>query len=227
MWDGAVNHLEVQAMAPISNPLEMGETITNVVDKLNRDSSYRAHFASVFGGETITGEKLLKSIAHFQASLVSKDSKYDKVKRGEENYTDQEERGYQLFLEKCNSCHSEPLFTNHEFENNGLPVDSVYKDLGRMGITQNSQDSLKFKVPTLRNIEFSFPYMHDGRFNTLYEVIDHYESGIHESETLSEELRKGLKLTENEKVDLVTFLLTLSDKEFLFNPDFGFPRKKY
>jgi cytochrome c peroxidase len=225
MWDGAVNHLDVQALAPITHPAEMGETLPNVIVKLQRSSDYPQLFRTVFGDSVITGQHLLKALAQFQLTLVSSHSKYDKFKAGEVEFTEQEMRGYELFKGNCASCHKEPLFTNGEFANSGLPMDTTLNDLGRMKITNLTSDSLLFKVPTLRNIEFSYPYMHDGRFKTIREVLNHYDSGIVHSNTLAIELEDGMPLSSTEKVDLTAFLLTLTDKEFLFNPDFAFPRK--
>lgn len=226
MWDGAVNHLDVQALAPITHPAEMGNTIQAAVASLQAAPRYRKAFQEAFGDADITGERLLKALAQFQLTLVSANSKYDQVMRKEPGvaFTAQEQRGYQVFQTHCNSCHTEPLFTTGDFENNGLQPDPTLNDLGRMTITHQPDDSLKFKVPTLRNIEFSFPYMHDGRFNRLGQVLRHYTSQIHESPTLAPVLRGNLPLTEAEMVDVLAFLLTLSDKEFLFNPDHGFPR---
>lgn len=225
MWDGAVNHLDVQALAPITHPAEMGETLPNVIVKVQRSSDYPQLFRTVFGDSVITGQHLLKALAQFQLTLVSSHSKYDKFKAGEVEFTEQEMRGYELFKGNCASCHKEPLFTNGEFANSGLPMDTTLNDLGRMKITNLASDSLLFKVPTLRNIEFSYPYMHDGRFKTIREVLNHYDSGIVHSNTLAIELEDGMPLSSTEKVDLTAFLLTLTDKEFLFNPDFAFPRK--
>ncbi|MCF8464229.1 MAG: c-type cytochrome [Flavobacteriales bacterium] len=224
MWDGAVNHLDMQALAPITHPAEMGENLNNVIAKLQRTSSYPKLFQAAFGDSIVTGKHILKALSQFQLTLVSANSKYDKMKRGEYDFTEQEQRGYQLFKANCNSCHQEPLFTNGAFENTGLPVDTTLNDYGRMLITKIASDSLRFKVPTLRNIEYSYPYMHDGRFKTIRQVLNHYGDGIFDSETLANELKGGIPLTSNEKVDLTAFLLTLTDKEFLFNPEFAFPR---
>ena len=141
-----------------------------------------------------------------------------------DTFTQQEQNGYLLFKKHCASCHTEPLFTNLQFENNGLPVDSILNDWGRMRITQKANDSLKFKVPTLRNIEFSFPYMHDGRFKKLSQVLNHYTNGIVHYSNLSQTLKQPIILTSNQKVDITAFLLTLTDKEFLFNKKFSYPR---
>ena len=225
MWDGAINHLDMQPLAPISNALEMDESIAHVVAKLQSGRTYPTLFYKAFGDSVITGEFVLKSIAQFMLTLVSANAKYDKVMRGEAKFNDKEANGYLLFRKHCSSCHTEPLFTNGQFDNNGLTMDDSLKDIGRMKITHLSGDSLKFKVPTLRNIEFSAPYMHDGRFKTLSQVINNYILGIQHSPTLSPVLQKGIYLSSNEKVDLIAFLLTLSDKEFLFNPKYGYPAK--
>jgi cytochrome c peroxidase len=225
MWDGAVNHLDMQALAPISNHLEMDETITNVVGKLQNCQPYPGLFYKAFGDSTITGEFVLKSISQFMLTLVSANSKYDKVKRGEDTFNTKEANGYKLFRQHCSLCHTEPLFTNHQFENNGLMVDTSLSDYGHIKVTHQPTDSLKFKVPTLRNIEFSAPYMHDGRFKTLSQVLNNYIMGVQLTPTLNPALRKGIYLSPNEKVDVIAFLLTLSDREFLFNPKFGYPKK--
>lgn len=226
MWDGAINHLDMQALAPISHPAEMDEKIENVILKLNQTKKYKSLFFNAFGDSVATGEKTLKAISQFMLTLISANSKYDLVKRHQAKFTIQEKNGYKLFQKHCASCHQEPLFTNLQFENNGLKVDSKLNDIGRMKISQNPKDSLKFKVPTLRNIEFSYPYMHDGRFKKLNQVLSHYTNEIQKSSTLAESLRSTIILTSNEKVDIIAFLLTLSDKEFLFNPNHGFPREK-
>lgn len=215
MWDGAVNHLDFQALAPIENAAEMDEKLPNVIKKLQQSSLYKALFFQAYGDSTATGERLLKAIAQFELTLVSAGSKYDRMKAGLDSFTVQEQNGYQLFQQHCAPCHTEPLFTNHQFEKNGLPVDSTLNDFGRMAVTRQASDSLLFKVPTLRNIEFSYPYMHDGRFRKLRNVLNHY----------AQEKQLNISLNTNDKVDLMAFLLTLTDKSFLFNPDFSFPKQ--
>ena len=223
MRDGAINHLDVQSLAPIANPVEMDENIANVVAKLQESKLYPKLFYRAFGDSIITGEHTLKAISQFMLTLVSCNSKYDSVMREQAVFTEQENNGYSLFKKNCSSCHAEPLFTNDDFSNNGLPVDTSLNDFGRYRITKNSSDSMKFKVPTLRNIEFSYPYMHDGRFKRLSQVLNHYTSGIEKQKTLAVELQKPIILSSNEKVDLIAFLLTLSDKSFLFNPKYFYP----
>ena len=226
MWDGAVNHLDVQALAPIENHLEMDEKIANVVKKLQASKTYRTRFFNAFGDSTVTGEHTLKAISQFLLTLPSTNSKYDKVMRKEKGvqFTKSEQKGYVLFKKHCASCHTEPLFTNNAFENNGLIPDSTLNDFGRMTITHRSSDSLKFKVPTLRNIERSPPYMHDGRFRNLQMVLFHYSNGIHHSPTLSPQLKNGIALNEQEKGSIIVFLKTLTDADFLANPKYGYPR---
>lgn len=224
MWDGAINHLDMQALAPMHNKIEMDERIENVVKKLQLTPLYPTLFYKAYHDSLITGEHILKAMSAFMLTLVSANSKYDSVKNGHARFNTQEQSGYLLFSKHCAVCHTEPLFTNYQFDNNGLKPDPTLNDMGRMAITKDKADSLKFKVPTLRNIEFTYPYMHDGRFKNLNEVINHYTSGILRSPTLSAHLQKPIALTSNEKVDLVAFLLTLSDREFIFNAKHAYPR---
>lgn len=224
MWDGAINHLDVQALAPISHPKEMGENINHVIGKLQTSTIYPNLFAKAYGNKNITGEKILKALAQFQLSLISCNAKYDSVMRLEATFTAQEQKGYVLFKQHCASCHQEPLFSSYEFANNGLPIDTTLNDIGRMGVTLQPSDRFKFKIPSLRNVEYSYPYMHDGRFKKLGEVLNHYTKGIQQSPTLAEELRKPISLSPNEKVELTSFLLTLSDKHFVFNKEYAYPK---
>jgi len=226
MWDGASNHLHAQALAPITNPLEMDEQPENIISKLNRSALYRQLFELSFGDTFITTSRIVVSLAQFQLTLISADSKYDRVMEGREQFTAQEINGYKLFRQHCAACHREPLFTNYEFRNNGLSGDPILRDAGKYTITQRPSDSLLFKVPTLRNVEYSYPYMHDGRFKTLYQVLGHYTGGISRSTTLAKELQQPIVLKPNEQTDLVAFLLTLSDRNFIFNPQHGPPRSK-
>lgn len=225
MWDGGVNNLEMQPINPITNPLEMDEKLENVVAKLQSSPKYRTLFAKAFGDEKVTSQRLLKALAQFTVMLKSSNSKYDKAIRKEESFTTQEQHGYDLFKTNCASCHKEPLFCDDKFEKNGLAIDEPLNDLGRIKITNRPEDYLRFKVPTLRNIQFTFPYMHDGRFKTLMEVIKHYNS-LGNDKNLPKELSKPMNLSDNDRVDLVAFLLTLTDKEFLFDKRFSFPKEK-
>jgi cytochrome c peroxidase len=222
MWDGGVNHLDVQAIAPITSVDEMDETVKNVIAKLNKNEKYKELFLAAFDAKEITSQLTLKAISQFVVSLTTSNSKYDKVIRKEEEFSQREQNGYELFKTNCASCHKEPLFTNHAFENNGLAVDPTLNDFGRMKITQNPGDSLKFKVPSLRNIQYTFPYMHDGRFKTLTQVVKHYNTVVLDK-NVSKKLVQPLGLSDNERVDLVLFLHTLTDKDFLTNKRFSYP----
>lgn len=177
--DGGITHLDLQPLAPITAPNEMAETIENVLQKLNGDPSYQADFAKAFGSPEISTANMAKALSQYMLTLVSASSKYDLVKQGKAQFDVNQEAGYAVFVQKgCNQCHTEPLFTNLQYAYNGLPMHPTLRDLGRMGITGRSQDSLHFKVPSLRNIALTFPYMHDGRFWSLEDVYDHYNSFI-------------------------------------------------
>lgn len=226
-WDGGVISLEIQPINPITNPLEMDNTLVNVLGKLNSSKRYKELFYNAFKDSIINTKSLLKAIAQYTVSLETYNSKFDKVMRHEKDvfFTEQEEKGFELFRKKCISCHRDPLFTNDSFADNGLSFDTDYKDYGRVTITQMPKDSFNFRVPTLRNIEFTYPYMHDGRFKKLKEVLDFYTSGKVIRKTLAKELQKPILLSDNEKKDLIAFLKTLTDKEFLFNPKFSFSKE--
>jgi cytochrome c peroxidase len=220
MWDGGVNHLEVQPLAPIGNPVEMDETLPNIIVKLKRSSSYPGMFDAAFGSDTITTQAIMRAMAQFMGSMISANSKYDKYLAGKESFTNAELSGLQIFRAKCESCHKEPLLTDMSFRNNGL--DSYFSnDPGRAKITTLSQDSGLFRVPSLRNIVLTFPYMHDGRFEKLMDVMNHYNSGIQSSSTLDPLLSSNsIPLTLAEKNDLITFLGTLTDYTFINDSQF-------
>jgi cytochrome c peroxidase len=224
MWDGAINHLDMQSLAPITNPDEMHESIAHIVEKLNTQIFYRTLFYQAFNDSAISGTKTLKAIAAFLASIESKNAKYDLVMNGQYVFTDQEKNGFQLFSNHCTSCHTPPLFTNYSFENNGLIPDTALNDGGRIRQTRQKIDSLKFKVPTLRNIEYTFPYMHDGRYKSLTEVMNHYSNSTNKNTFLNPKLKSVYKLSSNEKVDIIAFLLSLSDKQFLFDKRYAYPK---
>lgn len=227
MWDGGVNHLDVQPLVPIGNPDEMNEDLKNVLSKLQHSTIYPSLFYKAWGDSIITSEHTLKSISQFMLTVVSSNSKYDNVMRKETVFSEQEKNGYRLFQQNCSACHAEPLFTNLQFENNGLPIDTSSNDFGRMKVTNNPLDSSRFKVPSLRNIEYSYPYMHDGRFKKLGDVLNHYTKGIQLSTSLSHQLQQPIILSSNEKVDIIAFLLTLTDRAFLFNPAYSYPGKNF
>ncbi|MEO5651086.1 MAG: cytochrome-c peroxidase [Ginsengibacter sp.] len=222
-WDGGINHIEVQALSPLTAPNEMAENVDSILNKLRADAAYKKMFIKAFGNEVINSQKMLKALAQFVGTLVSANSKYDKVKRGEDSFNASELHGYEVFKAKCEHCHKEPLFTDNSFRNNGLSANDFLKDYGRMRITSEAEDSIKFRVPTLRNVGVTQPFMHDGRLYSLGQVVEYYRSGIQQSATLDSSLRKGIILTPKEKYDLVLFLGTLTDTSFLKDKRFSQP----
>lgn len=222
--DGGINHLEVQPLAPITAPNEMAETLENVLTKLKNDSAYPSLFRKAFGSSEINSQKMLKAIAQFMGSMVSSNSKYDKVQKGETTFTTAEQNGYTLFKAKCDACHKEPLFTDNSFRNNGLAINTFINDFGRLKITNQRSDSLKFKVPTLRNVELTFPYMHDGRLYALRDVLDHYSSNLITTQpTLDPLLVNKIAMSNIDKNNLISFLRTLNDTTFTKNVRFSQP----
>jgi cytochrome c peroxidase len=223
MWDGGINHLEVQPASPITNPVEMDETLFNVVEKLENDPQYKRLFKKAFGDEKVNTQRMFKAMAQFMGMLVSAESKYDKVKKGEIQFSELEKRGYEIFKHNCSSCHTEPLFTDFSYRNNGLPPNPEVDDLGRALITNNAADNYKFKIPSLRNLTYSGFFMHDGRFRTLYQVLDHYQNGIEASATLDPLLANSIELSPEERSALIAFLNTLNDEHFINDPRFAEP----
>jgi cytochrome c peroxidase len=222
-WDGGVNQIEVQPLAPLLDPHEMAEDLEQVITKLKKDKSYLALFKGAFGSPGINSQRILKALAQFTASLVSANAKYDRMKRGEIRFNPYEEKGYEIFRQKCAHCHQEPLFTDFSYRNTGLETDSTLHDFGRMLITGRKEDSLKFRVPSLRNVFLTFPYSHDGRFKTISEMLEHYNSGIVKSPTLDNELKKGIPISSDDRFYLIYFLETLTDSSFIKNPLYSDP----
>lgn len=220
-WDGGIANLEVQPLAPIAAPNKMAETIENVIRKLNANASYKSMFKQAFNTEVIDSKNMLQALSQFMGMMVSANSKFDKVKRGESSYTAAEQRGYEVFTQHCASCHAEPLFTDLSYRNIGLSLNNSLKDFGRMQITKNPSDSLKFKVPSLRNIFQTAPYGHDGRFFSVGQVIDHYRNGVVNGPTTDPLVRNRINLDEFQKNDLIIFLRTLTDSSFLNDKRFG------
>lgn len=242
-WDGRETTLEKQILDPVINPIEMHETWKNAVAKLNQDINYRNRFFRAFGEGGIDSVKAAKAIAQFIRTMISGQSKYDVMYKYENGMSlsateqsifqtiDPEEwAGYDLFKSlngaDCFHCHNGPLMRVKKFSNNGL-LPNFLNDLGRAAVTNNPEDNYKFKVPTLRNIALTAPYMHDGRFSTLDEVIEHYSSGIHMSPTIDPLIefgsQGGVQLDVQEKYLLKKFLLTLTDENFINNPKFKDP----
>jgi cytochrome c peroxidase len=238
-WDGRAPQLHDQATQPIQNPVEMNETISGVIAKLSAEETYRNQFIRAFGDENITEERMGEALEQFMFTFISNDSKYDRFLAGNATLTQSEERGRQLFFTEynqffpnesgadCAHCHSGITFENDQYMNNGLDTDAEFTDLGRFEETNDPMDRAKFKVTSLRNIEVTPPYMHDGRFQTLEQVVDHYNNGIRQSPTLDPALdattATGLMLSPQDKADLVAFLKTLTDQTYLTNSEFSSP----
>ncbi len=228
-WDGKELSLERQALEPVQNPIEMHSNWDDVVEKLQSHSEYPELFRLAFNTSTITKELTTKAIAQFERTLISANSKFDRYSQGEASLTPQELNGLDVFLREdkgdCFHCHgnpNNPLWTDNIFHNNGL--DETFTDLGLGAVTGNPADNGKFRSPSLRNLEYTAPYMHDGRFNTIEEVIDHYSEGLKNSPTIDPLMKKidegGVQLSDEDKADLKAFLLTLSDPSFISNPNF-------
>jgi len=226
-WDGSVSHLDAQAIVPITTDVEMNESITNVLSKLQDDDEYVQMFNSAFENDTIDTQNMFRALSQFVMMMVSGNSKYDKVERGEgSSFTEMESQGKAVFEQKCATCHAGTLLTDQTYRNNGLPIDSQYDDEGRKRVTGEETDKYKFKVPSLRNIAVTFPYMHDGRFQTLKAVLDHYDEGVVQTQNLDESFvqqngQLGIPLTEIEKDQIIAYLNTLTDDNFLLDERFS------
>ncbi|MCB0641677.1 MAG: cytochrome-c peroxidase [Phaeodactylibacter sp.] len=238
-WDGRAHLLRDQALLPIQDPLEMNETLENAIAKLSAEKLYTDQFIRAFGSADITAEKMALAMEQFMLSIVSDQSKYDRYLAGEITLNESEERGRQLFFAEynpffpdesgadCAHCHGGINFENDQYMNNGLDTDADFTDIGREEVTGLESDRAKFKVPSLRNVAVTPPYMHDGRFSTLEEVVAHYNSGIKSSSTVDPAILNtqstGLLLTEQDKIDLINFLKTFTDEVFLSNPAYDTP----
>jgi len=227
MFDGATDHLNLQPIIPITSPIEMNGNFSQIVVMMNGDAEYRRLFGLAFPGQPINTENMLKAMAQFMVMVTSSNSRFDKYRRNEPGgtLTQEELDGYALFNDKCASCHATDLFTDNSFRNNGLAVNAFVDDVGRYRVSLLDQDKYKFKVPSLRNIEKTKPYMHDGRFFTLEAVLDHYSSGIANSPTLDPGLNHngtlGIAMTGVEKTKIIAFLKTLTDNHYLTDKRFS------
>jgi cytochrome c peroxidase len=222
-WDGSSTTIEQQTLKHIAAPDEMGETVDNVLNKLRTDDAYRGMFTSAFGDPTIDADRLSKALTQFVLTMVTTNSKYDKVMRAEESFVLPEQLGYDIYKSKCASCHNEPLFTDVSFRNIGMPVDATIRDFGRMRVTLNPGDSLKFKVPSLRNVDKTFPYGHDGRFVDEDALFEHYRTGVVNGPTTDPLVKNKVPLTNFEFGQLKAFISTLTDTAFLNSKQLGPP----
>lgn len=228
-WDGSAFAAENQALEPVINPIEMHSNWNNVASKIESDASYVTMFEQAFGSSKVDSTSITKAIAQFERILISGNSKFDQYLQGNIQLTEEELNGFNVFMDEtrgdCFHCHgsdNNPLWTDNDFHNNGL--DATFSDLGLGAVTGDPNDNGKFKSPSLRNLDFTAPYMHDGRFATLEEVINFYSEGLQISPTIDPLMKKanqgGVRLTPKDKADLKAFLLTLTDNDFVNNPDF-------
>jgi cytochrome c peroxidase len=227
-WDGRVKTLESQALIPIEDTIELHNSLDNVIEKLKAHPDYPVYFRKAFGIDTLSqiDEFLLaKALAQYEKTLISAHSRFDQFREGEATFTEDEQAGYNIFFDasselpdgECGHCHNAPLMTTNEYLNNGISLANTtedFTDRGRGEVTGNRFDNGKFRVPSLRNIELTAPYMHDGRFQTLEEVIEHYNSGGHYGPNTSPLIRP-LYLNETHKRQLIAFLNTLTDRKFV------------
>lgn len=227
MYDGASGHLDLQPIIPLTSEIEMDGNLESIVAMLNADPGYRKLFGAAFPNKPINTENMLKALSQFMVMVTSSNSRFDKYRRNEAggSFDPTELQGYAVFNNKCASCHATDLFTDHSFRNNGLPVNPLIDDAGRFHVTGLESDRYKFKVPSLRNVEKTAPYMHDGRFGTLEAVLSHYSSGVQNSATLDPLLLQndnpGIALSAIEKIQLIAFLKTLTDYEYLSDSRFS------
>ncbi|WP_028081941.1 cytochrome-c peroxidase [Solimonas soli] len=221
MWDGAVAHLELQPLAPLTNPVEMGETLPAVLARLRADPDYPRLFARAFGpgGDEgpIDSQRFLRALTQFLVTMISDDSRYDRYRAGRATFSDAETRGLAAFRTHCSACHVEPLFTDYRYRRNGLRGD----DAGRAAISGNAADRGRFRVPSLRNVALTAPYMHDGRFDTLEQVLAHYRSGVPDALRDEPLLREATSVGAAEAEDIIAFLQTLTDERFVHDRRFS------
>jgi cytochrome c peroxidase len=227
MWDGATSHLDLQPIIPLTSPIEMNGNLNAILDMMRNDVVYKKLFSQAFTDGAITTENMLKALSQFMVMMTSSNSKFDKYRRNEPGgtLTANELAGYTIFNAKCASCHATDLMTDDSFRNNGLAINPRVNDVGRYKVTENEADYYKFRVPSLRNVEKTAPYMHDGRFGNLESVLNHYSSGVTDSPTLDSLLKSGsamgIPLTPIEKEQLVAFLKTLTDNQYLTDARFS------
>jgi cytochrome c peroxidase len=219
--------LDLQPVIPFTNPVEMNGNFGNALSMMKADPEYQKLFKIAFADGEINSENMLKALGQFMVMVTSSNSRFDKYRRQESGgaLIQEELDGYAVFNAKCSSCHATDLFTDNSFRNNGLPVNPAVNDVGRYRVTELATDYYKFKVPSLRNIEKTAPYMHDGRSFTLEAVLEHYNSGVVASETLDPVLNKngtlGIPLTASEMAKVIAFLKTLTDNQYLTDKRFS------
>ena len=227
MWDGAADNLDFQPVIPLLSAKEMNGNFGNIIAMMKSDPKYIQLFAWAFPNRQINTENMFKALSQFMLMNVSANSKFDHYRRGEDGVqlSSDELAGYVVFNAKCASCHATDMFTDNSFRNNGLAVNPLVNDVGRYKLTQLDQDYYKFKVPSLRNVAVTAPYMHDGRFGTLEAVLNHYSNAVVNGATLDPLLHQngvlGIALSSQEKAQIIAFLNTLTDYQYLNDTRFS------
>jgi cytochrome c peroxidase len=230
MWDGRITDLDEQPVLPITDHVEMDCTMDTIIARLQADALYPSMFKKAFASSTVTQQNILKALSQFMLMCISANSKYDKVMRHEgETFTANEQAGYMIFKKTCNSCHKEPLFTDYSIRCNGFVISE--KDKGRFNITHDSADLYTFKVPSLRNLSFTAPYMHNGQLYQFQSILPQYRFYVSNNPNLDTLLKHdghaGFEMTNDEAAQLSAFLLTLNDSSFVNDPRFAEPDIQY
>ncbi len=221
MWDGGVNHIELSSLAAITHPAELNMDFAVLLNRLRGIAEYQVMFERAFGSSGIDDQRFFYALTQFTGLMISASSKFDDVLQGKASFSTQEQMGKVLFDQHCASCHAGVLQTDFSYRNNGL--DTEFDDEGRKLITNNPDDLGKFRVPSLRNVALTAPYMHDGRFSTLNQVLNHYVQGVQNSTTLDPILTQNIGLNESEKMAIIAFLQTLTDTKFTQDQRFSSP----
>lgn len=221
MADGSIHHLDSQPIFPFTNPKEMAMSVDEIIVRIKSNTLYKKMFTKAFGTSEMNITKVTKALSQFMLTLVSSNSKYDKVMQGKDSFILPEKLGYEIFKTQCANCHKEPFFTDFSYRNIGITQSNSFTDNGRMIVTNNKKDSLKFRVPSLRNVTITQPYGHDGRFFTLYNVFEHYRKNMIVMENTDSLLKNKLPLSNYEIGQLTAFLYTLTDTSFTHNKQFA------
>lgn len=211
MWDGAFANLAMQSVNPLTGHAEMGSTLPDVLARVAAHPRYQQYAAHLYADKQITIPRILEALAAFTGSIVSRSSRYDAMRDGKLVFNDNEQRGLDLFRAKCASCHTEPNFMGNDFASNGLPLDTIMPDEGRYRVTQRDEDRYRFRVPSLRNVAITFPYMHDGRYRRLRDVLEFYASPQTRASHADPRVAAIDTLNDAQRKDIIAFLLTLTD----------------
>lgn len=211
MWDGAFVNLAMQSVNPLTGHAEMGSTLPDVLARVTSNPRYQRFAAQLYSDRQLTIPRILDALAAFTGSIESRSTRYDAMRDGKCSFTENEQRGYELFRTHCASCHAEPYFMSNEFVSNGLPPDSTTPDVGRFRVTRREEDRYRFRVPSLRNVAITFPYMHDGRFRRLRDVLELYSSPSKRTSYADARVASIDTLRDAQRKDIIAFLLTLTD----------------